>query len=164
MVNCIASEIVGMGDFAHAWRLTDSRWDKLGDDLLGRIHPLSPQRCREVEELSKVMRNHGPYTPRTENYHIVSGTSLVEETEEDSRRILQWLSSLPIKEDEGIYVNWGNIAPCTAVVTDWDTFRQVWSSFWYPFDVVDVFDDSLNWGVLLGQEEHAVYVERGAAS
>lgn len=155
------SDKVPIRDFLYGWRFTDPKWDKLPEDILSKIQPLSPQQSELIERAGTALRFHGPYVAKTDAYNIVSQTSLVENTEQDSITIGNWFDALSGNETrKEVYVSWVSTVTPAAVIAPWKIFVQYWNSFFYPFDVVNVFDDSLNWAVLLGQEEYAVYVER----
>ncbi|HEY3282147.1 MAG TPA: hypothetical protein VGN26_07725 [Armatimonadota bacterium] len=163
MVTYSESDLIPRAEFPFAWRLTDpSRGDIPSAEALARLHPLNDQRSREVWEYGSVkLRRWGPHALRTENYHAVSVCSLEGCDEADEERAYQWLRGLPVPLAEQVYVTcWRE--PPVVLATDWSTFTETWTDLWYPFDVVDVFDDSLEWAVLLGPEEFAVLAKRGA--
>ncbi len=158
MIKRTVGDTISIDEFAYNWRINDAHWDKLSDDLLRQILPLSAKRVQEVMEAAKSLYHPGPYMLRTENYHAKSQASLETDTPGNAVLTNEWLSSLPIASDEEIYVCW--LTSDAAVITSWGIFKHVWESLWYPFDFVAVFDETLNWAVLLGREEIAVYAER----
>jgi hypothetical protein len=161
MVKDFSADTVPLVEFPYSWRVLDDRWDRLPDAVLKRIHPLSLKRGQLVAELGSVFRNPGPFHVNTSCYHATRHRSLKVNNSGSEEAIREWLGDLPLDPHEVVYASWGNNA---AVVIDWQTFVSVWDSLWYPFDVLDVFDDSLGWGVLFGPEEFAVFVEPGSAN
>lgn len=159
MTSYNTSDAVSMDDFPYAWRVTDERWALLPNEVLARIQPLSLERGKQVARQGSVFRHSGPFYVNIEHYHVVEACSLETRSHSEGGNVRQWLSQLPINPQEQVYVSWGNNA---AVATDWITFSMVWENLWYPFDVLDVFDDSLNWAVLFGPEEFAVFIKPGA--
>jgi hypothetical protein len=160
MVTFDTSQIINIAGFAYAWRITDPKWDKLPNAVLRQLKPLSEAASRVVDEKSMSLRRRGPFIVCEENYRIVSDCSLVDAEPHEVQRIRSWFLGLPIESSEQIYVHWANVEPTTTIVTEWATFREVWDSLWYPFDALDVFDDTLAWAVLMEQEEQALYVEK----
>lgn len=161
MVHYFSCDVIPITEFAYAWRLTDDRWDELPDAVLKRIVPLSLMRGEQIVELSSIFRNSGPFCVNASRYHVTHSVTLAETDATSAQRVQGWLTTLPVHPRESVYVSWGNRA---AIVTEWSTFVGVWDSLWYPFDVLDVFDDSLSWGVLFGPEQFAVMVEQGAVN
>lgn len=96
-----------------------------------------------------------------DRYHATELCCLEEGDDGTYNHVNAWLYALPIGPGEGIYVSWCN---GQSVVTDWATFVEHWDSFWYPFDVLNIFDDTLAWGVLFGPEGFAAYVQPGATT
>ncbi len=66
-------------------------------------------------------------------------------------------TSLPISSAEEVYICWSGEA---AIVLEWDVFIRIWDSLRYPFDSVCIFDDSNDWGLVMGQEELAAFFQR----
>lgn len=161
MVHFTPSEVIAMAEFYYAWRLTDERWDRLPDGVLERIHPLSPgMRGKQMWEQDQLFRY-----PRAlvngNRYHATELCCLEDGYDGTDNHVKAWLQALPIEPCEEIYISWSNLE---AVVTDWATFVEYWDSFWYPFNVLNVYDDTHAWGVLFGPEEFAAYVQPGATT
>lgn len=156
MVKYSLTDLISIRDFAFVWRITDARWDTLPTDVLERIRPLSARRSKEVCELSSVFQNVQTRQV-SEIYQISRRTSPEGITPSDRDRIAGWLVGLPIQQSECVYVCWSNMV---AIVVEWSVFIQIWDSLWYPFDHVFVFDETLDWAVVFGPEELAVYIDR----
>jgi hypothetical protein len=153
-------EFVPMSQFAYAWRFEGARGAESPSDSLAPIRPLSLNSGREICESGRVFRCQGPPHVNTDCYHVVSDCSLAGYADGGNNQVSRWMVPLPIGAGADVFVSWNNGA---ALITKWEVFRATWATMWYPFDVMDVFDRSLKWAVLLGPEEHSVYVELGPA-
>jgi hypothetical protein len=152
MVRYHPSEIVPVKEFPLAWRITDPRWASLPADLLIHIKPLGPSRSKQLlDDLPFQGSSQVPFDPT--RFHAVKETRL------DTERERSWFQSVSIPTQEEVYLVW--VSAGTAAITDWGTFVQVWDDLWYPFDTLCIFDESHQWGVLLGPEERAIFVRRG---
>lgn len=141
------SDLLPLDLFRYSWRITDDRWSSLPEPVLHRIKPLSPEKSKGVFEKTRLL------DPGC--YRATRHVSLEGETES----VKLWFRKLPIASNDEIYLCWERDV---AAVTDWSTFVNVWDDFWYPFDRLYVFVDSLQWAVVLGPEEEADFVERVA--
>jgi hypothetical protein len=157
MVTYNLSDTVDITDFPYAWRVTEERWARLPDALLHRLKCLNSEKAAAVCQQGRGFRAPNALINGAE-YHGKIGISLDYENDDGIRCIREHLLSLPIRGSEEVYVSWSNDA---ALISDWSTFCLIWDDLWYPFDVIEVFDDSLDWAVLMGPEEYAIYVESG---
>jgi hypothetical protein len=155
------SASIPLAAFPYAWRFLDERWDMLPQRVLDRLRPLDPEASQAVTQRGRVLRRGGPFVVNTDRYRAVAGHTLVSDDLPGDALVRRWLAGLPIGAGEAVYVSWGNGA---VLVTDWETCVEVWDSLFYPFDTVDVFDDTLAWAVLMGPEEWAVFVVGGAGN
>lgn len=152
MITYTTDDVIQIEDTPFAWRFSGEPWGTLSNAQRSVIFPLSEKRGKDIKEAGRVLRQSYPPIVNTSLYRVISETSL-----EDEHDVLCWLTFLPIIGSEGIYISWGDDQP---VATAWDIFIQLWDDFWYPFDVVNIFDDTLQWAVLLGPEEWAVHIVR----
>lgn len=143
--------------FPYSWRIEDERWDKLPPEIMGQLSVFSESTVVALHEMVSAFREPGPFVPKEGKLKIASRCSLVEEHIDDSARIQHWFATLPIPCHESVYVHWSNQQDAALAMT-WSLFRAIWNSLWYPFSSVEVFDDSLEWAVLLGQEEEAWFM------
>ncbi len=157
------SDVGKWEEFELSWRFTDPKWDLLDNDTLARILPLTHQKEEEIFKLSLEVREHYiyPHLINHRNYHAVSDVSLDEEKTDSDIYIPEWFSGLNLDDAESIYCCWSHVRGNPAVVTDWSVLKTYWNSFFYPFDTITVFDETLDWAVLFGMEENAVYAVRG---
>lgn len=158
MVVYTEHDLISVSEFPYAWRITDTRWNRLPAETLRRLLPFGPVRGAQLAAEGRILRHSGPPYVNPEEYHVVSDCSLWIIHVEDRARVSAWLAGLPIPSDEAVYASWRN-GP--ALTTDWSTFIQACGAIVCPPEALDVFDASRQWGVLFGPEEFAVYVERG---
>jgi hypothetical protein len=161
MVHYNQADTVPLTDFPYCWRFTPPWWDAPSETPTSSITALNEAVGARVHNQSHELRNVYKLYVNINAYHVTNDVSLVDVQPEDACRVKEWLLQLPIKGTEQVYVNWYNDA---AVALLWEHFAAAWDCFWYPFDILTVFDDSMNWAVLLGPEEWAVYIERGSVS
>ena len=138
--------------FPYAWRFTDPRWDCLPPNVLSLVTPLAASDAAPLIQLAKGFREYQRVNATA--YRVVSSVRL--EGDDKVAPAQQWLRS-ELPESTRVYVSWGDsaaIAPREILVAYYD-------SFFYPFDTLDVFDDSADWAVLFGPEEWAVSIRRG---
>lgn len=155
MVTYAATDIIPMRSFVYQWRITDAQWNALSNELLAHIVPLTPERSEQIGHQGRAFRQEQLPPKSTTYYQIVSQCSLAPINSADNENIQRWFQKLPINHKETVYVNWGDNV---AIVTEWYTFTNVWFSLWYPFDAVEVFDDTLSWAALFGPEEIATFI------
>ena len=156
----ITMELSDWDEFQLNWRFRDPRWDLLDQRTISRIHPLSTNSTFELFNLGKSIRGNYPYNLNAELYYAISDFSLNEEIEGQTVKISDWFDSLPIIKDEKVYCLWSRFIPFSAVITDWEVFIINWNTFFYPFDVMTIFDSTREWGLLFGQEEQVVYTRK----
>lgn len=146
--------------FPLSWRITDERWSKQSEEVLSRLVFLNSERARLLTAQTRVFRYEYPWRLRYESWHAEESTSLDYRNDSDVNLVRRWLDNLPVTRDTEVYVVW---ARQTALVTRWETMAAIWDDLFYPFDEMNVFDDTLGWALLLGQEECAVFARPGAA-
>ena len=150
-------DVIPLDDFPHHWRLIDPRWESLPDAVLARLQPLSPSCAQRILERAQRLRNSGIPFVNTAGYYVEHATPVSGEPS----AVVDWLNNLPVDGSKMVFVSWSDGA---ALATDWKTFAGIWDRLWYPLDVVNIFDDSLDWGVLFGPEEYAVYIKPGSVN
>jgi len=160
MVTYETTDVIPMTEFAFAWRITDPRWAVLREDALRRFKPLGLARSTQVFNACAAF-GRVPYPCDPRNYHAVSRESLEENESSDSQRIHSWLRALPIPPDSEVYLCWAS-QQGVAAVTDWANLIDNWSDLWYPFDLLCILDDTLDWAMILGPEEEAYFIQRNA--
>jgi len=144
--------------FDLAQRLEDPQHEGLPAAVLGLLRPLSSSGELLVREVARRFRRMGPFVPLIAEFSVFATIDLNIEDIEDTKRLQQWLVCLPVNCASTVCVHWSH-RNC-ALLTDWSTFRAVWNSLWHPFDVVEVFDEGLEWALLLGQEDVGWFMHR----
>lgn len=140
------------------WRFTDNKWDLLPDRIQSRIHAISDVVSQEIQEKSRQFHHIGWRDVNVQDYHISSTASLEEDKHNSSQIIKHWFLKLDIPLDALVYLTWHNFNDAVAYVTEWGIFVEYWNSFFYPFDILNIFDDTMQWAVLCGTEEVARYI------
>ena len=159
MVDYSSLDVIPIGEFEFAWRITDPKWSSLPQETLKRIKALSDARGKQIFEKSPLFgRRNLPFDAG--RYHAIAQSSLEENGGPNGDRLKRWFRRLPNANDVECYLCW-HVGEGIAAVTDWATFTEVWQDLWYPFDRLCVFDETLDWALLLGPEEYAVFIERG---
>lgn len=159
MVTIRQEDLIDIDAFPFVWRITREPWDVLPAETLVKIHPLGASRAEDLHERSSVaFRDSNWYFPRQDGFEQRIGGSGIEGiTEESNEGVKETLRSFPIDADEQVYVTWHQgLHP--AIFIRWGDFIPIWDSLVYPFDIVNVFDDTMRWAVLFGPEDGFVYV------
>lgn len=139
---------IEMEDFTLKWRFTDSTWNKLPENHLNQIVPLSNIGAKEI---SRTIKNAGTSLniPFTNNYFkIIDKAKILENNEQI---IKKWLYSRGIPFKQEIILYWDDE---TAAITNWKMFVKYYDDFFYGgSDDLDIFDESLSWMLLCFHED-----------
>ena len=153
------SDLRPISAFPFAWRITDERWTKLPSEELREIAFLSDEASVRVFQRFEQFPTIGMAFD-AQKYHVVSDCRL---DDTSKQAVQEWFASLPIRPSEQVYVSWCGNPPAVAVMP-WSIFTRRYDDFWYPFDRLAVYDDTLEWAVLLGPEERAIFILRGGVA
>lgn len=155
MVTYAGDDVIALEDFSYAWRFLEAKYTDMSVEAVRDLVPLSAERSKQVCALGAGIRNSGSPYVNTARFSAVREHRLARE-DEASDADYEWFSAIPIAPNERVYVSWRNDV---TLVTSWESFIAHWEDTWYPFDTVDVFDETMRWAVLIGPEECAVYAE-----
>jgi hypothetical protein len=154
MVTYSEDDVVDFSEFGYAWRFSGNPWGEITDEEKDAIKILSKERSNLVYVAGTPLRSSG--NVNIKQYHVVSEQYFTCELKDEAEE-RAWLDSLPIKESEDIYINyWG---PDISVITTWKIFKEHYDDFWYE-DQINLFDDTLDWALLLGHNGWMDYVEK----
>lgn len=159
MVTYSFVDIIPIHNFTYAWRITDKQRASLSAAVLQHILPISSAGSKEICRRGRSFRCNKPPYVNTAYYHVMSHCSLEGTNTSNEDRIQHWFRQLPIKGTEQLYISWGD---SVAIITEWAIFTEIWDNLWYPFDAVDIFDETMDWAVLFGPEEFAVFLASGS--
>lgn len=136
-----------LDSFALKWRWTDARWNKLPDDALKTIQPISESKAKELCQYSlKFEEQSGIIRSLFTSVETVN-TSIVENSE-----IQQWLLSRSPGLNQTVIVSWNSDL---AVSVKWSIFCEYWDDFCYPSsDDVAIFPLSEKWMVFFSHNEY----------
>ena len=152
------ADFVPLCDFELAWRFTDPRRSWATETLGSPIKPLTASRGRELYASSPLA---APLNgdPESSPLVVTRRQSLEASDPEEEATCNAWFEALPVDPATRVVVCW-NAAGGVAVVSNWETFLAAWDDFWYPFDLLCVFDASGDWAVLFGPGEEARFAEK----
>ena len=139
---------IEMEDFKLKWRFTDSKWNKLPENHLTQIVPLSNLGAKEI---SKIVKDAGTSIniPFTHNYFKTIDKAKILENNEQI--IKKWLYSRGIPFQQEIILYWDSE---TAALTNWKMFVKYYDDFYYGgSDDLEVFSESLRWMLLCFHED-----------
>jgi hypothetical protein len=134
--------------------ISDETLDKLSNDLLRKLHALSPERARQLSAQGCRLRQE-LLGSRVGN--LIATHSLSEADFENSHAIAQWFAELPIESSRQIYMSWGDKH---VIITEWSVFLALWDNLYYPHDSIDIFDNSLSWALMFGPNEQVIFARR----
>lgn len=141
-----ASDFESVEDFPLKWRWTDPRWNKLPDENLDRVRPLTITKAAEMNTLS---------TQFISNIGLLDSSFTVInrfETAADEEATGVWLRA---RFDDGIQeviISWDERL---AVLTDWSIFQIFWDDFCYPAsDNVTIFPITVEWMLFYSHDEY----------
>lgn len=137
-----------------SWHISDEMLDKLSNDLLRKLHALSPERARQISAQGCGLRQE-LLESRVGN--LVATHSLSEADFENSAGIAQWFAQLPIENSSQIYISWGDKH---VIITEWSVFLALWDNLYYPHDTIDLFDNSLSWALMFGPNNQVVFARK----
>ena len=152
MIDIEESNFRPLDEFPLKWRWTDSRWNKLPDEALNAIQPLSESKARELCQYSNGFTDHSGLIES-----IFDRVSRID-TPDDSPTIRQWLIACSPDLNQKVVVSWDNDL---AALVKWEVFCEYWDDFCYPSsDDVAVFPLSGEWMLCYSHDEYFMFGER----
>jgi len=151
MIDIEESDFRSVDSFPLKWRWTDSRWNKLSDEALNSIRPLSESKSRELCQYSLRFSNQsGLIESLFENISWIAAS-------EDSLEIRQWLLDRSSDLNQMVVVSWDNEL---AALVSWKVFCECWDDFCYPSsDDVAIFPLYGEWILFYSHDECFIYGE-----
>ncbi len=153
MLEIEESDYCSIDSFPLKWRWTDSRWNKLPDNKLSKIQPLTETKARELFQHSKQFYNFETWLAESlfENIEQINASGEVEE-------IQRWLFAHSPDSDQTVIVSWDERL---AVLVEWKVFCEYWNDFCYPAsDNIAIFPFSEEWTLLYMHEEYFTFGKR----
>ena len=151
MINIEEPDFGSLDSFPLKWRWTDSRWNKLPDDALNSIQPLSESKSRELCQYSLAFSNQSGLIESL--FDFVSRI----DASDDSPEIRQWLLELLSDLNQTVVVSWDNEL---AALVSWKVFCEYWDDFCYPSsDDVAIFPLSGEWMLFYSHDEYFMFGE-----
>ena len=135
-----------LDSFPIKWRWTDSHWNKLPDESLKKLHPLTESKADEIfHYFLKFYDQSGIDKSLFENIEQI-------DTSGEKLEICHWLLSCLPNLNQTIIVSWNNRM---AVLVEWKVFCEYWDDFCYPAsDDVTIFPISEEWSLLYSHDEY----------
>jgi hypothetical protein len=131
-------------EFPLSWRWTDSRWNKLPDDALQTIKPLTEAKAKELWRVSGYYCP--PNGPRVDIFECSEWIDATLDVEGVFDKVRAWLlSHIPDINQEAI-ISWDMKHAATTIC---GVFCDYWDDFCYPSsDDVVIFPASFDWILL----------------
>ncbi len=146
MLEIEENDFCSVDSFPLKWRWTDSRWNKLPDDALKTIQPLSETKARELCQYTLQFSDQSGLTESLFE-HIEQINTSGEESE-----IQRWLLTCSSNLNQTVIVSWNNRL---AVLVKWKVFCEYWDDFCYPSsDDVAIFPLSEEWMLIYSHSEY----------
>lgn len=151
MINIEETDFRSIDSFPLKWRWTDSRWNKLPDETLNSIQPLSENKSRELCQYSLAFSNQSGLVES-----LFDRLSRID-ISDDSPEIRQWLLDRSSDLKQTVAVSWDNEL---AALVSWRVFCEYWNDFCYPSsDDVAIFPLSGDWMLFYSHDEYFIYGE-----
>lgn len=128
-------------EFQLHWRFDDESYSKLSHIHLAQIQPVTTDVANFLWKYSSGVANN------LKNYQ---GFSFFSEIDTQDKTLKKWLFHRGLAFKKDIYIVW---QPDIAVLTTWKIFIKFFNDFYYFPDEILVFDNSLNWGILIHNEK-----------
>jgi len=165
MVKFADLEYLPIADAELAWRFTDERWDKLPDDVLSEIKLMYPEPSKSLIATARDLRDaRTGRWPNYEEFQMIKELSLEPINSDDLPEKIEWFATIPLEPDHPVFDQHLDTRTDMTLVTKWGILIRYWSSFYYPLDTVNVFDETLAWAVLFSEGDRVAYLRRIAAS
>ena len=149
MLRIEESDFRSMESFPLKWRWTDLRWNKLPDDALNAIQPLSESKTRELCQHSLAFEDQSGLIES-----LFETTARIN-TSGNELEIRQWLIDRSSDLNQTVVVTWDNEL---AALVKWEVFCEFWDDFCYPSsDDVMIFPLSGEWMLSYSHDEYFIY-------
>ena len=146
------SDFRPINEFPLKWRWTDSRWNKLPQEALHAIRPLSESKARELCQYSLECTDHSGLMES-----LFERVSRID-TFDDSSDIRLWLLARTSDLNQTVAVSWDNDL---AALVRWKVFCDYWDDFCYPAsDDVAIFPLSGEWMLSYSHDEYFMFGDR----
>lgn len=151
------TDFQSLATFPLSWRWTDSKWNKLPENDLQRIKPLTPIKAKELWRiLGHYVSANGPKENIFECSPWIEATIDIPNAFE---KVRDWLLGQFSDYEQSVIVSWDKD---TAVLTDWGVFCNYWDDFCYPAsDDVTVFPPHIDWILFYAHYERFDFGVRG---
>ena len=129
--------IIPFDKFPLHWRFDDEFYSKLNQIHLDQIQPIAPNAAKFLWEYSSDIAKK---LINRQSFECFTEINVEDET------IKKGLFHRGLAFQKDIYMVW---QPDTAVITQWKIFVKFFHDFHYFPDDILIFDNSLNWGILI---------------
>ena len=152
MLEIEENDFLSLDLFPLKWRWTDSRWNKLPDDALKTIQPLTEAKARELCQYSLQFCNQsGLLESSFEHIERIDASG-------ETPEIQQWLLAHSPDSNQTVIISWDSKL---AALVEWKVFCEFWDDLCYPSsDDVTVFPFSEEWMLFYSHSEYFVFGER----
>ena len=153
MLEIEENDFCSIDSFPIKWRWTDSRWNKLPDNVLNKIQPLVENKAHELFQHSKQFYDFetGLAESLFERLKQINASGEIGEVQ-------RWLLACSSNSNQTVIISWDNRL---AVLVEWKVFCEYWNDFCYPTsDDVAVFPFSEEWTLLYSHEEYFIFGKR----
>lgn len=132
--------------FSLKWRWTDSRWNKLPDESLNKIQPLTTNKALEIYQYSlQFYEQSGLSESLFEHIEQIN-------TSGEDLEIQRWLFSRSSDANQIVIVSWNDRF---AALVEWEVFCKYWDDFCFPAaDDVAIFPFFEEWVLIYSHEEY----------
>lgn len=131
------------------YRFIDERYNKVDTRTLATIRPLTDESAVRLAE----WHDFGHLAYLAERNALPDEWEVQSIDESDLEVTRAWLRQRRPGALDDVYVEWRVPGGCAAIVA-WTTLCECFDDFWYPFEKMLVSDDTQDWRILFGPNDH----------
>ncbi|AHJ96006.1 hypothetical protein [Hymenobacter swuensis] len=143
----IHEHIIPLDNFQLKWRFTEEEYNKLPDQHLELLRPLSKAAAKFLSDYIDMIDLHGDIPFKKGFFRTAHSIEVLTDNEKE---IKKWLYQRGLPFDQLVFLTWSQE---DAMIVPWEIFIKYFDSFYYPIaDDLTVFDQSLTWALLFFHE------------
>jgi hypothetical protein len=150
--NNIFEHVIPMDDFRLKWRFTEETYDKLPDQHLEQIKPLSKEAAKFLNDYIGNCNLHANTPFKRDFFRIIDKAHIFENNEKE---IKKWLYQRGLPFEKIVFLSYNET---DAIIVPWKILIKYYTSFYYSVaDDLTVFDQSLTWSLLFYHESEIYF-------
>lgn len=136
--------------FPLAWRFTDARYNKLPEEHLSQIKPLTKEAAEFIWNYINEINLHQNVPFKKDFFKTVIRYNISKQGKENVKK---WLYQTGLPFQKIVILSW---QPDSAALVPWKLFIKYWDDFYYSDDLT-IIDKTLNWAILFYHEDEIYF-------